>query len=62
MQLKKIIAERDDVIQASTKKIKAMEKECEEISAKLSAREVEMLTMELEIEDYKVKLPEMMVS
>lgn len=60
-QVKKTLAERDEVIAASTKKIKSMEKDVEECSAKLSSKDVEILTMELEIEEYKMKFPDMKV-
>jgi len=59
-QLRKALAERDDVIQASTKKIKSMERDLEEVSSKLAAKEVEVLTMELEIAEYKSKVPDML--
>lgn len=59
-ELKKTLQERDEVILASTKRIKSLEKEVEETGQKLSSKEVEALTMELEIEEYKSKIPEML--
>lgn len=49
------------MIQASTKKIRLMEKELEDVSAKLAAKEVEVMTMEMEVQDYKNKIPELLV-
>ena len=56
--MKKLLAERDEVIQASAKKIRATEKDLEEVAAKLAAKEVEVLTMELEVQECKAKLSE----
>lgn len=56
--MKRMLSERDEVIQASTKKIRSTEKELEEISTKLAAKEVEIMTMELEVQEYKNKIPD----
>jgi len=57
-EMKNLLAERDEFVQASTKRMQQMETELEQVHQKLSTREVEMLTMELEIAEHKNKSPD----
>jgi len=56
--LKKILKDKQDIIEHQSIKIRDLEYELEESATKLSAKEVDVITMEMEIKDYRKKLPD----
>lgn len=58
LMLKKVLKDKQDLIEQQASKIRQLEYEKEECVTKLSAKEVDVITMEMELKDYKKKLPD----